>query len=356
MIERAQKKLYLDKMVNTGEVDDDNDDKKELSANELMTSLKFGCQAVFGDSSQNALPTDEDIELITDRSRTEDYSAGKLKGGLSHTTKDFDTEVKLKKSTDFGGADFVALREEYKNNALVSTKATVRNIASEWTKIMTEKRESKKRVTMVASAGSGLGRWAPVLSENNYGFGGETSVFERELGGRGQKSLCAVTKKKQAVRKFGQQDFCQVCKSKESHGLVVCPRCPVAIHLHCVGLKSKKELMCCSHHYCTTCGKTNQAAGGMLFPCQSCHLSFCEDCLPDAKTGMRLLGECPRFEEMDHDSTKHKAYIHCSTDCEQMAKKLFRWKQKEVGSWQGLPDPIDISSNFGRQISETNIS
>jgi len=275
---------------------------------------------------------------------------------LSHTTKDFDTEVKLRKSTDFGGADFVALREEYKNNALVSTKATVRNIASEWTKIMTEKRESKKRVTMVASAGSGLGPWAPVLSENNYGFGGETSVFERELGGRGQKSLCAVTKKKQGVRKFGQQDFCQVCKSKESHGLVVCPRCPVAIHLHCVGLKSKKELMCCSHHYCTTCGKTNQAAGGMLFPCQSCHLSFCEDCLPDAKTGMRLLGECPRFEEMEYDSTKNKAYIHCSTDCEQMAKKLFRWKQKEVGSWQGLPDPIDISSNFGRQISETNIS
>ena len=112
MIEHAQKKLYLDKMVNSGSVDNDdsNDQKGGLSANELISSIKFGCNAVFGDPSLNDLPKEEDIEFITDCSRTEDYSAGKLKGGVSQSTEDFDTGVELKPSTQFGGTDFTAVR------------------------------------------------------------------------------------------------------------------------------------------------------------------------------------------------------------------------------------------------------
>jgi len=361
MIERAQKKLFLDKMVNSGAVDDDDSNDQKgggLSASELISSIKFGCNAVFGDPSLNDLPKDEDIEMITDRERTEDYSAGKLKGGVSQSTNDFDTEVKAKPSTQFGGMDFTAVREAYKNDSRVGLKGGMKAIADYWSTEVkkNEKRKRKERLVMVYSKGSGLGLSTAVLKSNNYDFStGETSVFDRELSGRGGDYKDVKKKVLKSGRDFGQQDFCQVCKSKNKDSLVCCPRCPVAMHLDCVGVQSKQELMCCSHHRCTSCEKNHSNAGGMLFPCQSCHKSFCEDCLPGPEEGMRLLGRCERFEKLDFDSMSKFAYIHCSRECEDLARRMFDWKPAQLGDRQGLPDVIDVSSHFGKQISETTV-
>lgn len=359
MIEHAQKKLYLDKMVNSGSVDNDDssDQKGGLSANELISSIKFGCNAVFGDPSLNDLPKEEDIEIITDRSRTEDYSAGKLKGGVSQSTEDFDTGVELKPSTQFGGTDFTAVREAYRNDSRVALKGSLKDIGDAWSHEVKEnqKRKRKERLVMVYSKGSGLGLSTAVLASNNYDFStGETSVFDRELKGRGGDYKNVKNKSDKSGRDFGHQDFCQVCKSSSKKKLVGCPRCPVAMHLDCVGMQSEKELMCCSHHRCTSCNKNISNAGGMLFPCQSCHKSFCEDCLPGPEEGMRLLGGCERFEELGYDSTNKYAYIHCSHECEDLAKRMFDWEPPELGG-QGLPDTIDVSSHFGKQISETTM-
>ncbi len=82
-------------------------------ADKLMSTLRFGCNAVFGqDSDKHALPTDQDIETITDRNRTEDFSDGNLKGGADSTAKDFNATTEFTATTQFGGVDFKKLREE----------------------------------------------------------------------------------------------------------------------------------------------------------------------------------------------------------------------------------------------------
>lgn len=200
MVERAEKKLYLDRMVNrdcaeseSTTMDEENDSGK------LMQTLKFGCNAVFGQGSdKNRLPTDEDIAIITDRSRTEDFSSGNLKGGVDASADDYDATKKFTATTDFNGIDFKKIREEYKN-AKVENLGQISDI---W-----KKRQRKNRIKMVDAEGSGYGAKAvPVLNSNDYDLqSGERSVFQQELRGRSNND-----KSKKAGPKFEMQDFCQV--------------------------------------------------------------------------------------------------------------------------------------------------
>ena len=91
-----------------------------------------------------------------------------------------------------------------------------------------------------------------------------------------------------------------------------------------------------------------QSAGGLLFPCQSCSLSFCEDCLPNEENGFRILDTCDRFIELGFNSN-HLCYIHCSEKCEEWAKKEFKWS---LPSTKRAPTPtaLDLSHAFGSQI------
>ena len=80
IVQRAQKKLYLDKMVNSTEVsraakagDDEDDDDDEdadggMGMSALLDALQFGSDAVFG-SGKNILATDKEIASICDRTR-----------------------------------------------------------------------------------------------------------------------------------------------------------------------------------------------------------------------------------------------------------------------------------------------
>ena len=81
IVERAQKKLYLDKVVNSTDMtaealnDDTSGDCGGLKASDLLDALKFGSDAVFG-SGSNTLPTSADIEAICDRNRHPDEDDG----------------------------------------------------------------------------------------------------------------------------------------------------------------------------------------------------------------------------------------------------------------------------------------
>mmetsp|Transcript_16108 Transcript_16108/g.20042 ORF Transcript_16108/g.20042 Transcript_16108/m.20042 type:complete len:593 (-) Transcript_16108:145-1923(-) len=357
IVETAEKKLYLDKMVNQGHADADQLKKdEEPSTSELISSLQFGCNAVFGnDSSLNALPTAEDIDVITDRSRTEDFSSGNLKGGTTQTTETFDTTVREGYTTlNWRGVDFKALRQEYKDTEVAGR---IGDIANSWNE-EAKKRNRRKRITMVEGLGSGYGAsMVPVLSSNQYDLDtGESSVFNREL--KGQANACAFHKRhvKRAGVDFGQQDFCQSCGIKGSLGdgtFVFCPLCPVIIHKTCAGVTKQSELLSCSHHRCVTCGRNNTAAGGILFPCQACHISYCEDCLPQRKD-VRVIGACDRYEELGFDSTAKFAYIHCSQQCETWAVRNLGWVKTE--NVRGtLPPKLDVSYNFGKEIDVASL-
>ena len=346
IVERAQKKLYLDKMVNRGSSDSEEKDKG-MSGSELLKSIQFGCNAVFGDTSQNLLPTNEDIDIITDRKRTENDSAGKLKGGAAQTTDNFDAEFGLKETQTFGGVDFRSLREKQKKEEGSNIPSSIRDVAVHWAKAngeSTEKRDRKSRLVMVKGNGSGYGSaYVPVLASNNYELeSGESSVFDKELKG---KKIAASSGRKKAVQDYAHQDFCQAC-GEEGSGpkMLRCPKCPVSLHLHCSGVgNDPKYFACCSHHHCTGCGKTWSGASGILFPCQTCSSSFCEDCLP--KKDVRLLGRCERLEKLGYDSIKKYAYIHCSKECEDIAKKEFGWNPPRR-SKRECPPEMDFSHNF----------
>ena len=181
MVERAQKKLYLDQMVNQDSLAGLEDDEElgGVSKGELLATLKFGCDAVFGGDveNQNTLPTLEDIDVITDRNRSEDFSegSGKLKGATS-TVADFKADDDFTSTTKLGGIDFKEIRDKHKK-----TSKDMGSIADTWSKL--QKRIRKNRIVQVEAKGSGYGAVSvPVLASNNYDLeNGESSVFQREL-------------------------------------------------------------------------------------------------------------------------------------------------------------------------------
>ena len=101
VLQRAEKKLYLDKMVNSG-VGEQVDGDGGLSSAELLSDLKFGSNAIF--CSTNDLPSDKEIAAVTDRQRSEETSVtGLLQGGATQTAKDFDTMKELTDTQTFEG-------------------------------------------------------------------------------------------------------------------------------------------------------------------------------------------------------------------------------------------------------------
>lgn len=337
MVERAEKKLYLEKMVtrdgvSKSEVEDVEDVDK------LVSTLKFGCNAVFGEGS-NTLPTEEDIALITDRKRTDNFTAGKLHGAADASAKDYDATKQLTSSTDFGGIDFKKIRDEY---ARSKKPGSMREIRAMWQE---KKRERKSRIVLVESKNSGWGsKSVPVLASNDYDLeSGERSVFARELQGHYQT---AVKKTKKNQPSFESQDHCQVC-GLGGH-LLCCPRCPVALHVQCSGVGHEKHFLCCSHHHCSVCEKPAASVGGFMFPCSSCVNCYCEDHLP---AGARYLEDFNRMDELGFQ-LKNGVYIHCSAACEQVAIKEYGYKVPGPKQKDPCPPNLDLAEYFGGKVDD----
>lgn len=356
ILERAEKKLLLDQMVNREQAagvpgKNDNAVGSGMTASELLKDIQFGSAAVFGDSSLNTLPTEKDIDAITNRKRTEVDSVGNLKGNVAHKGQTFDLGKKLSESQVFQGLDFKKIREEKVKTSQDNLPSSLKGIARLYNEIrsLDKKRKVKNRIVMVDGMKSGYGKASvPVLAANNYELEkGESSVFGRELSA-GSKKGCAVPGKKAKKKRVPEnQEFCQHC-SEGGHRLSLfrCSRCPVSCHKECWDHIDAHVTKSCSHHRCTSCDKPSQFAGGLLYPCQSCHEAWCEDCLPSDVPGFRFLGACERFERMGFDSTKSAVYIHCSAQCEEHAKKVFGWQRPKVGR-HACPEELDVSSNFG---------
>jgi len=344
IVERAEKKLYLDRMVNGNSLHSATETETLESGSVLISTLKFGCSAVFdsGAGSQNNLPTKEEIALITDRMRQEDFSLGKLQGGQTKTTDTFDAHTELTATTKFAGVDFKALMDaQSRLNNTKEPRGVMRKIMQDWSQIIHGKRQRKSRLTMVQGIGSGYGsRFVPVLSSNNYGMEGECSVYDREL--IRHKPLTTPEKQRKKKKEFTHDSFCFVCGYGGS--LVCCPQCPNCMHLKCAGLTDAKDLQSCSHHRCTMCQKSISAAGGLLFPCQACPIAYCEDCLPNDDS-VTLIGRCERFEKLGYSDPRYE-FIHCSSECEEYSKRYHGWKEKNSEVVE-CPEEIDVGYAFG---------
>lgn len=155
MQERAEKKLYLDRMVTRDDAVAIDTDEEE-NTDKLLSTLRFGCNAVFGSAMKvQELPTQEEIEIITDRTRTEDYTNGKLVGNADMAVNSFDAEKKFVDTMEFGGIDFKKLRKEHQKKI-----KDIGEIQDIW-----RKRQRKNRIKMVNGEGSGYGcKAVPVLA------------------------------------------------------------------------------------------------------------------------------------------------------------------------------------------------
>ncbi|KAH8067345.1 helicase [Aureococcus anophagefferens] len=72
--------------------------------------------------------------------------------------------------------------------------------------------------------------------------------------------------------------------------------CPMVVHASCavynnLGEDTAMGTWQCPHHACVGCGRSTSAAGGLLFRCEACPVTYCEDCLPRA---CKVVGECRR--------------------------------------------------------------
>lgn len=183
-----------------------NDDEGE---SHLLAAVKFGCNAIFGAKANDAmkLPTPQDIEMLTDRERTEEYSGGMITGGAAADVKDFDSSKRLTATTDFGGIDFKAIRREYKKKR---RPKDVGQILDLW---RDKKRERKSRITLISAQGSGYGsKSIPVLQSNNYNLQeGERSVLLQELAGQEARFKDRGRKHLKSGVDFENQDECICC-------------------------------------------------------------------------------------------------------------------------------------------------
>lgn len=217
MVERQEKKLYMDRMVNStggAGVNDQDDNVDQITEKDIMSTLQFGCDAVFGQDaeSKNCLPKDEDIEFITDRSRSQDFSGGNLKGGTANKTDDFEADKKLYSSQQLAGVDFKKIRDEQKKKEKGGNHKlkNLGNITEVWKQIQDQKRERKSRLIMVDGTNSGYGMKAvPVLASNNYDLqSGESSVFSRELKQTNREAFGVLKRKqKKSGVDFESQDL-----------------------------------------------------------------------------------------------------------------------------------------------------
>jgi SWI/SNF-related matrix-associated actin-dependent regulator of chromatin subfamily A member 5 len=212
MLERAEKKLLLEMVNRESSVGTNDEDKiRGLSAAELLEDIKFGCQAVFGDAAKNELPSWDEIDIITDRTRTESDTVGKLQGNASQSAEDFDATKAFKETQIFGDTDFRKIREEQERLLKSKIPQNLYGIGYLWQEIsqLNQKRERSSRIMLVEGSGSGYGALVPVLKSNNYELEtGESSVFDRELKNDDKKAF-GVAKKKRGP-KHENQDFCQV--------------------------------------------------------------------------------------------------------------------------------------------------
>lgn len=97
--------------------------------------------------------------------------------------------------------------------------------------------------------------------------------------------------------------------------LLLCDWCPAAYHPRCIGLGEKdvanmrSRAWACPHHECMECSRKAAAVGGLIFRCELCPNSYCEDHLPiDAD----IVGHCERFESLGMRHPDQACFIHCS--------------------------------------------
>ena len=316
IVQRAEKKLYLDSMVNRDQERGGGAAQQDgPSQSELLGALTFGAGAIVNGTAGKEL-TDDDLEAILDRSRTSDSTLGCVEGGQAHRADAFESTAEAVSLRTFEGEEFGT------DKALKD--ASLADLSSAF--IVEEKRSRTLRMKQEHVVGVGL---VNVLTKE-YGDGNEPDAAEaapvdakaaRWEAAAAKAAMEAIGGRQIAGRDYDHEEHCLLCW--DGGDLICCDQCPGAYHAECLEKLNAqlptKKFGCwgCPHHSCRECGRKAGAAGGLLFRCQVCPEAYCEDHLPPTAT---IVGKCDRFAALGQNHPKQACFVLCSDDCLGFAK------------------------------------
>ena len=292
---RADKKLFLDKMVNRDGGSSGLGEEDKTGVSEVLAALQFGADKIFrGDKGR--MPTDEELDVIIDRSaafQLEKDSVQVCRGEADSAASCLE-EAKLS-AAEFanGGVQQVPISSYLLNGTDYRQykSSSLQDLANEW---KDSKRERSSTTVVIDGH---------VVSKSSI---------------RDQQKLQAwamtTPKKKQKREQFEHSCLCQHCW--EAGELFLCDLCPAAYHARCLGLTSADMLrmkrFTCPHHTCVGCDRKSSAAGGLLLACEGCSNSYCEDCLPE---DVEIVDDSERFENLKFKKPSTVCYIQCDSLC-----------------------------------------
>eukprot|EP00746_Dinoflagellata_sp_MGD_P164449 gnl/MRDRNA2_/MRDRNA2_93079_c0_seq1.p1 gnl/MRDRNA2_/MRDRNA2_93079_c0~~gnl/MRDRNA2_/MRDRNA2_93079_c0_seq1.p1 ORF type:complete len:1047 (-),score=205.85 gnl/MRDRNA2_/MRDRNA2_93079_c0_seq1:46-3186(-) len=326
IVQRAEKKLFLDQMVNRDSAREGNldEDIMGLANKDVLSLLKFGAHASMH-ADVSGLPSDEAIQSLIDRTRdASQKQCDLLVANTQESAAEFDPSLPFMSLRMFSG-------KYYEKKA---TK-TIDEIQKEWA-AANPKRQKAERLIKVGED--------MVLKENMYGME-EGYARSKDLSEKVQSFSQPQRRCLVAGRDYQHDYECFNCGGDATEtALSFCSLCPAAYHNNpdCggsieSGLKSRAFI--CPQHRCWECNRSTADAGGMLFRCISCPSAFCEDCLPiTAEIVTRSL----RWEGLGlfHSSRNKACYITCSDECVKNAEedRVRRLKNAEIAEKKRLAE------------------
>jgi SWI/SNF-related matrix-associated actin-dependent regulator of chromatin subfamily A member 5 len=92
---------------------------------------------------------------------------------------------------------------------------------------------------------------------------------------------------------------------------VLCQMCPRMMHRRCLDANNQSERIgwMCPQHHCIQCRKSAAQAGGLLFRCISCPITFCPACLP---LSFQAQDGCGDLAELGYNPPSSVVYIRHS--------------------------------------------
>ena len=242
ILQRAEKKLYLDKMVNRDSTRSSVKYEK-MGKKEMLQMMKFGCAAVFGNSGKDEGGyntgtieyTDEELDKIIDRDT--DWSTA----GKEQSVADF-------KATQ-AAFDFRKIFLENEVNKTLPKKRPEKP-----TVVFDAGVKRKRKQTTIQIHGHA------VKTANNYTM--ESGI--QTISGSSTNGSSPDKKRKLMIagRDYEHDDVCLICW--DGGNLICCDQCSASFHVNC--LKSSgyatevlgalgKLTFQCPHHTCRRCGR-----------------------------------------------------------------------------------------------------
>lgn len=322
MLSRLRKKLYLSLKimeVNNGNGEQATDEtiaeeNMKMSTGELCAILRGGAR-VFDNANlaqTSSDPTeDEDLEDI--RSGYRGFIDSSFEEILEKARQE-EQKTKIKLEKEVNGEQSVEDEKEelelLQGIEVVRTRMfegkkylanrSQKQIGEDWVNLQRNARARKLRTQMidghaVENDTMGNTRWEAV------------KTITSDL-----KALSKLQDTKRAKRKFDHEEVCIVCH--DGGEVYLCNHCPRVGHAKCLGWSNKKlnqsTTFTCTQHSCTSCGRSTNDSGGMLYRCQTCSDAYCEDCLPEED--FHPVGEAiPEFILLGYGPISSAYYIRC---------------------------------------------